>query len=566
MRKLQFLLVVLFQTSLFCYGSVKLTEADKKVTLSNGIIEFSFDKSNAALTSIKQTGGNNLLGGNGSGYLMGPGFSMKTSVYKVVRHSPDLAEISFTHEAKNGYFFELHYVLLSGESGIYCYLEQYHHAGSPDGGFGQIRWGLRADSTLFDYHLVRDSIQGRMPKFSEFKNKMQDWTYQLADSSYYTKYDYADYIEGRHVHGFAGITSGKGIFVIQASHEYLNGGPTKQFNTVHTTPFLIMMFQCDHFLLDKRNDEGPIRGEWQKLGGPFFLYVNSGNNIAENWSDAKRKAVEEVAKWPYTWMNHPDYPLQRGKITGRLQVKGASAAIAHIILAAPGVDWQAQSHGYIFAERTDSDGNFTISNIRPGKYTLYAYTNNVTEEYCKNDIEIKGNQIIHLDNLEWIPKEYGHTLWQIGIADRTTRGFKLSNHKRYYGLFNEVPANLTFTPGKSKESEDWYYAQTKPGSWNVDFEVKKVLNGECLLTLGIAGCAKNPRLEILVNESKVGEYYFGNDHTVYRSSVLGGYYQQQEVHFPEGFLKQGMNRISFRLPNVKNGGGIMYDVLKLEVK
>ena len=265
-------------------------------------------------------------------------------------------------------------------------------------------------------------------------------------------------------------------------------------------------------------------------------------------------------------MNHPDYPLQRGKITGRLQVKGASAANAHIILAAPGVDWQAQSHGYIFAERTDSKGNFTISNIRPGKYTLYAYTNNVTEEYCKNDIEIKGNQFIHMDNLEWIPKKYGHTLWQIGIADRTTRGFKLSNHKRYYGLFNEVPANLTFTQGKSKESEDWYYAQTKPGSWNVDFEVKKVLNGECQLTLGIAGCAKNPRLEILVNDSKVGDYYFGNDHTVYRSSVLGGYYQQQEVHFPEGFLKQGMNRITFRLPNVKNGGGIMYDVLKLEVK
>ncbi|MDD4971509.1 MAG: polysaccharide lyase family protein [Paludibacter sp.] len=566
MRKIQFIIVLLFLAFTSCYGSVKLTEADKKVTLSNGIIEFSFDKNNAALTSIKQKGGANLLGGNGSGYLMGPGFSMKPSSYKVVRNTSNLVEISFTHEAKNGYFFELHYVLLADMSGIYSFLEQYHHTGSPDGGFGQIRWGLRADSTLFDYHLVRDSIQGRMPQVSEFKKKMQDWTYQLADSSYYTKYDYADYIEGRHVHGFAGTKSGKGIFVIQASHEYLNGGPTKQFNTVHTSPFMIMMFQCDHFMLDKKTDEGPISGEWQKLGGPFFLYVNSGKNVAAIWEDAKQKANEEVTKWPYAWMNHPDYPLQRGKVTGQLKVKGASAANAHIILAAPGVDWQAQSHGYIFSGRADENGNFTISNIRPGNYTLYAYTDNVTEEYSKNNLEIKANQCLKLDQVEWIPKQSGNKLWQIGIADRTTRGFKLSDHKRYYGLFNEVPANLTFTIGKSIESNDWYYAQTKAGSWNVDFVLDELMTGECQLTFGIAGCAKNPRLEILVNDTPVGAYYFGNDHTIYRSSILGGYYQQQEVQFASGLLKQGLNRITFRLPNVKNGGGIMYDVVKLEVK
>ncbi|MFA6581423.1 MAG: polysaccharide lyase family protein [Paludibacter sp.] len=545
--------------------SVKLFETDKTVSLSNDLIEFSFNKNNATLSSIKQAGGNNLLGGYGAGYLMGPGFSMKPSVYKLVRNTPELVEISFTHEARNGYFFELHYVLLSGESGVYCFLEQYHHAGSPDGGFGQVRWGLRADSTLFDYHLVRDNIQGPMPKFSDFKKKMQDWTYQLADSTYYTKYDYADYIEGRNVHGFAGTQSGKGIFVIQASHEYLNGGPTKQFNTVHSSPFLIMMFQCSHFLSDERKGEGPVKGEWQKLGGPFFLYVNSGKNIADIWSDAKQKAYEEVAKWPYQWMDHPDYPLKRGKVTGQLFVDSRSAANAHIILAAPGVDWQAQTHGYIFAMRADKDGNFTIPNIRPGKYCLYAFTDNVTEEYCKNEIVVTANKTSDLAKLVWKPNRFGKIIWQIGVADRTTRGFKLSDHKRYYGVFNDVPENLTFTIGKNKESDDWYYAQTKPGNWNVQFDLNKDPHGTCLLTLGIAGSAKNPRLEIWVNETKTGEYYFGNDHSIYRSAILGGYYQQKEIEFPARLLKQGTNRISFRLPNVKYGGGIMYDVIKLEM-
>jgi rhamnogalacturonan endolyase len=544
---------------------VTVVENESTVTLSNAQVEFSFEKKNANLHSIRKDKSINLLGEKG-GYLMGPGFSMDASTYKLVRKTDQLADISFTHEAANGYFFELHYVLLAGESGVYCFLEQYHHEGSPDGGFGQIRWGLSGNPLLFDYHLVRDNQQGPMPQFSDFKKTIQDWTYQLADSSYYTKYDYADYIEGRHVHGYAGTKSGKGLFVIQASHEYLNGGPTKQYNTVHTGPFMIMMFNCDHFLLDKRESDGPVKGEWRKLGGPFLLYVNTGKNIAEIWTDAKRKANEEIAKWPYQWMNHPDYPLQRGTVSGQLKVmKGGSAVNAHVILAAPGIDWQTQSHGYIFAVRATANGSFTIPGIRPGKYSLYAFAEDITEEYSKNDIVVTANATNALGTLEWTPKQYQTKLWQIGIADRTTKGFKLSNHKRYYGVFNNVPANVTYTVGKSTDSLDWYYAQTKPGTWNVNFTTNKTFTGDAVLTLGIAGSAKNPRLEIWVNDNKTGEYYFGNDHTVYRSSILGGYYQQQEVRFAASLLKAGENTIAFKLPNVKNGGGIMYDVIKLEI-
>ena len=566
----QFVLLVIFLLALdLCSAqqqAVRLSDSGSEVLLSNELLTFSFNKKTASLDKILQNGQNLLGNGYGNGYLMGPGFSMRPSVYKLLRQTSGLVEISFTHEASNGYFFELHYVLMSGLSGIYCFLEQYHHTGSPDGGFGQIRWGLRADSTLFDYHLVRDNIQGRMPQFSEFKRKVQDWTYQFADSSYYTKYDYADYIEGRHVHGMAGTKSGKGIFVIQASHEYLNGGPTKQFNTVHTNPFLIMMFQCDHFLLDKKVGEGPVSGEWKKLGGPFLLYVNSGKNIQELWSDAKRKADEEVSEWPYQWMNHPDYPLKRGAVKGVLKVNGIPAANAHIILAAPNVDWQAQSKGYIFSTRADRNGNYFLNNIRPGTYTLYAFTDNVTEEFKRDNILIEQEKTTEISLIDWKPQQNGDLIWQIGIADRTTKGFKLSDHKRNYAVFTMVPANLTFTVGKSKEAEDWYYAQTKPGSWNVDFNLERTYSGEAVLTLGIAGSAKNPRLEILVNGQKVGDYYFGNDHTVYRSAILGGYYQQQEVRFSTTLFHKGLNTITFSLPNVKYGGGIMYDVIKLEIK
>ncbi len=564
-------LILIFWTifsnaTLVASNLLNIKDDNSIITLSNQFLSFSFNKKSAILTAIIQNGVNLLGNGYGSGYLMGPGFSMRSSTFQLVRKTNELIEISFTHEAANGYYFELHYVLPVHKSGIYCFLEQYHHDGSPQAGFAQIRWGLRADSTLFDYHLVRDNMQGRMPQFSEFKKKIQDWTYQLADSSYYTKYDYSDYIEGRHVHGFAGTKSGKGIFVIQASHEYLNGGPTKQYNTVHTSPFLIMMFQCNHFLLDTRISDGKVNGEWRKLGGPFFLYINSGKNINEIWADANRQAKMELLQWPYKWMKHPDYPLKRGVVTGQLFVDGKPAANAHIILAAHGFDWQAQTLGYIFAKRADASGNFLIPNVRAGKYTLYAYTDDVTEEFLKNNIQVSKNNITQLNQLKWIPRRYGDLLWQIGKADRTTKGFKLSDHNRYYGVFNDVPANLTYIIGQSIPSQDWYYAQTKSGEWDIKFAVHHPSNDTCTLTLGIAGSAKNPRLEIKINNFEIGNFYFGNDHSIYRSAILSGYYQQKIIRFPASLLRKGENILSLVLPSVKYGGGIMYDVLKLEMK
>jgi len=553
---------------------LKLTDLGNNITLSNPKISFSFTKNNGSMISIIKDGKELLTGvsnkaksGNKTAYLMGPGFSMSPSEFKIVRNTPDLIEIQFLHEAKGGYFFELHYALMKNESGIYCFLEQYHHDGSPDSGFGQIRWGLRSSEDLFDYHLVRDNIQGPMPKMADFVHEIQDWTYKLPDSTIYTKYDYCDYIDGRNVHGMAGQKSGLGIFVIQASHEYLNGGPTKQYNTVHSTPFMIMMFNCDHFLLAERKTDGPVRGEWKKMGGPFFLYVNSGKNIEDIWSDAKKKAAVEITRWPYSWMNHSDYPLERGTLTGKLLIKNISTANAHVILAKPNIDWQAQELGYIYSTHANADGSFSIPNIRAGKYTLYAYTDNVTEEYVKNDIDILPTKTTALNDLNWKPKDNGEKIFQIGTADRTTKGFKLSDHKRAYDVFKQVPENLTFTVGKSKEANDWYYAQTKTGTWKIVFDVNKTYSDSCTLTLGIAGEARWPNLKITLNENPISSIAFGNDHSVYRSAILGAYYQQKNIKFPASWLKKGTNELSLSMtlkPNII--GGIMYDAIKLEAK
>jgi rhamnogalacturonan endolyase len=576
MNKLSYLiLLILFNFSGHASAQeLKLTDNGSSITLSNPKISFSFEKNSASMISIIKDGKELLTGltsksrkENRTAYLMGPGFSMSPSQYTIIRSTPDIIEIQFLHEASNGYFFEMHYALMKEESGIYCFIEQYHHEGSPDGGFGQIRWGLRSSENLFDYHLVRDNIQGPMPKMADFVHPVQDWTYVLPDSSIYSKYDYSDYVEGRNVYGMAGQKSGLGLFVIQPSHEYVNGGPTKQQNTVHATPFMIMMFNCDHFLLAERKGDGTVKGEWKKMGGPFFLYVNDGKSIDEIWADAKKKATIESSRWPYSWMNHPDYPLHRGTVTGKLIIKNQSTNGAHVILASPNIDWQAQSLGYIFSSRANADGSFKLPSVRPGKYSLYAFTDNVTEEYIKNNIEVQSDKTTDLNTLIWIPEDNGEKIFQIGTADRTTKGFKLSDHKRNYDVFKQVPENLTFTVGKSKEFSDWYYAQTKNGTWKIVFDATKTYSDSCTLTLCLAGTARNPSLKISINGKLITNQTFGNDHTIYRSAILSGYYQQRNIRIPASWLKKGENELTFTMGLKKNViGGIMYDAIKLEGK
>lgn len=565
MKKLVFLLLIV--TNLNAQVP-KLTEDERTVTLSNDLLSVSFNKANADLTTINNSKGISLLGKQGRGYLLGPGFSMSPSAYRLVRQTDELIEIAFNHTDDNHFTYDLHYIMRKGVAGVYCYLLQSHKAGDSTGNFGQTRWGIRADESLFDYHLVRDSIQGPMPKMEELKteNEIQDWTFRMADGTVYTKYNYADYISGRYVHGMAGRQSGLGLFVIQASHEYLNGGPTKQYQNVHSNPYLICMFNCGHFLSDIRKGDDAISDEWVKLQGPFLLYINAGNSIEAIWKDAKAQANKERTQWPYQWMSDPNYPKERSTATGRIVLnKTPVKAGVRVILADGAHDWQAQSRGYIYDGMTNEKGEFSIPHIRPGSYTLYAYGANQADELKVDKIRI-DKATVSLGDIAWQPANNGKQLWQIGEADRRTAGFHYADHARTYGLFDSVPADITYAIGKSKPGKDWYYAQTKQGKWTIFFSNEKT-NGKAVLTIAMAGVAKNPLLEVYVNDQKIASLAkLGNDASVYRSAIAGGYYQLHTIAFDAALLRKGENRIVLSLPNIKPGGGIMYDAIKLEVQ
>ncbi len=201
---------------------------------------------------------------------------------------------------------------------------------------------------------------------------------------------------------------------------------------------------------------------------------------------------------------------------------------------------------------------------------MYAYATggsigDITDQY-EHNVNISGSSV-DLGSLTWSPKKYSHLLWQIGTADRKASEFNLGNVPRAYGLFQKVPANLDYTIGQSTPSNDWYYAQTHTGSWNIHFNLNQTYSGAAHLTVAMAGQTRTPFIEVHINGLNAGKLQgFNNDAAIYRSTNKSGYYHLVVLSFPASNLKSGANTLVFKALSVKSGGGIMYDTVKLEVE
>jgi rhamnogalacturonan endolyase len=301
-----------------------------------------------------------------------------------------------------------------------------------------------------------------------------------------------------------------------------------------------------------------------KIYGPWFVYFNNGSI-----SDAQAQVAVQQAQWPYTWLNNASYPLARTTVTGTLHLAdGRAAAGATITLAQPGGDVYTQGSDYIFTTQAGADGSFTIPKVRPGNYSLYAWANggsigDVTDQFEQDNITVSG-ATKNVGALTWNTTKNGTLLWQIGTADRKADEFNLGNVPRQYGLFNEVPANLTYTIGQSTPANNWYYAQTQSGTWTVQFNDSQTYSGTAHLTVALAGATSSPSVKIAVNGTTVSTLSgFENDETIYRSGNQSGIYHLEPIAFNASLLKAGSNTITFTA-SVNSGGGLMYDTIKLE--
>jgi len=609
-------------------GDVQVVDNGGTITLQNGLVEAVIDKKKSEVTSIKLPGGPNLVSRGGVTFdaeAFGVGKNeagIADSNPIVVSNGPDMAEIKFTDPDFIHFLSaEMHVVMRRGVPGVYEYLVMKHSTQQPAGSVGQLRWVFRGDASLLTHAYASSTKQGQMVPNAAFEGSrmIADATFRLTDdvaqniykeptghtfdgASVYSKYDWTDYAENHVVNGFS--TDTQGIFMVQPSMEYYNGGPTKGILTVHNGPVAILEFLGGHFLIRNNISIHPTEGQdWQQIIGPWLVYLNQGANPDALWRDAFERGQKEKAAWPYDWVKEDEtlYPRQRGTISGTLTVPNQKAANALIVLASPDGDWQTQTMGYEFWTRADARGHFSLPKVRPGSYALYASVPGLVGEAKITDVKADAGQTTNLGTIQWNPPSRKQLLWRVGTPDRSTAEFKFGSEPRQFGLWwrymKEMGTrDLNYTVGQSDPARDWYYAQSvvpmPDGSyfgptWNINFDLlAQPSDGPMLLTVDLAGAAGDKNvLHVSLNDHEIGAIKSPNDSGIYRSAVQSADFRHNAIEFDPALLKHGANKITFKLDakgNWKNNGadsiinidtsgmpeipslGVMYDCIQLE--
>jgi rhamnogalacturonan endolyase len=543
-----------------------------ELTLRNGLVSITFGGDGSA-TSLLKKGRELVHNLNGIvprdkdahrtwyiDYNAGNGH-LVADVIRVVKVTPEMAHIAVIDSGETSAFYlEHHILLMNGESGLYGYVI----CGNPKNRRlgGEMRSMYRLDRDIFDWAYVSERT-GHQPRYGELVQypSVQDETWQMPDGSIYQKYDYSGYMAenplwGHYGHGF-------GVWFMPVSTEYYAGGPLRQDLMVHQDALILNYFQGAHY-----GGGGSDNFEnGQKLFGPWFTYINTGENAAMI-ADAKKKAAAEQARWPYRWMDEPLYPLDRTKVTGQLKVEGrGSPAHAMVVLGKPGQEIYRQGGDFMFYGKADGSGKFSLPNVRPGTYALYAYATEgaLTAQLEKDGVAVRG-AALDLGTVVWTAPKSSALLWQIGKADRMSGEFKFGDQLRNIQWIGMVPADLTYTIGKSRERDDWYFAQGKVGNWDVHFDAARAYPGTAHLTVAIAGVSGGPKLTVSVNGKEVKQLTYGNDAATYRAALRSARYVLEDIAFPAGLLTQGANTVRFAMTAVGRNGGVMYDTIKLEIE
>lgn len=501
---------------------------------------------------------------------------------------------------KHAWDVEAHFVVRRGVPGVYVYANVSHPASYPTLDIGEFRmvWSQPGGAGELEKIFVdaaRPHLEASQAELASAipvpggPKEVTELTTGPLKGQYDCKYMFAAEYAALGCWGFASDTKRLGAWVVLPSHEFFNDGPNKQDLTASVGTTLLHL-NMNHY--DGTGMHFPVGQAWEKMYGPWLLYLNDRSTADACWKDAQQEAQRQAAQWPYAWVKHPNYPLapERGGVKGVFTVRDAlkpalTSEGAWIGLAAPEngphSDFQFQADGYQYWTRVGKGGAFLLPNVRPGDYTLYAYVTGAVGQYSKTGITVKAGTMQELPPLTWSVPHFGSRIaWEIGTPDRSAAEFR---HGRDYfvpmlfaRLPSETPNPLEYTVGKSDPAQDWWYAQSRaaaakgfePQRWRVHFRLESPPRGDATLVLAFAG-ADRARLRLLVNAQAgegqriVPEVQGGNGlvreaiHTKYSVAV---------VKIPAAQLQVGENTITLVQEETRNSGAyVMYDYLRLEL-
>ncbi|KAF2303729.1 hypothetical protein GH714_021492 [Hevea brasiliensis] len=499
------------------------------VLLDNGLVRLTILKPQGYLTGIKYGGLDNLL-------------DLKSS-----ESSRGYWDINWSLPGGQDRY-QL-YILKSGVSGFYCYAIYERPAGCP--AFDLLRQGW------FHYMAISDEKQRIMPMPEDL----------LPDGG---------------VHGWISSDPIVGFWIIFPSHEFRNGGPTKQNLTAHTGPDCLAMFHGTHYIGDDILAHFQEGEAWRKTFGPFFVYLNSTTNVSNAynlWKDAKKQRLLEEAAWPYEFVSSTYYltAKDRGSATGRLFVQDRfisgspiPAKHAHVGLSAARTAGAGKQKARIINSGCKQIQMETLpSRMLSPVYGLHGWVPGFIGDYLDNA-------------LVTISAAVGDYVPDANPAFVNKLFIKSPEKFRQYGLWDRYTdmhpeSDQTFTIGMSDPKTEWFFAHVDrrwadnkyvPSTWTIKFNLDSVNSGNYKMRLAIASATRSD-LKVYMNGMDVEHMVFqvmnlGTDNTVCRHGIHG-LYQLFSIDVSSSLLVTGDN--SMFLAQARGGDalcGILYDYVRLE--
>ncbi|MCP5548560.1 MAG: hypothetical protein H7A50_14430 [Akkermansiaceae bacterium] len=584
---------------------VEMKDSGNELRLDNGIVRVAIDKRGSRITSMKMGRNEFVSPGKPVYYSMGGGKSYRQPTgaqFRVVKQTPDVVDVAFLQKWTPGnpqaVDIEVHYVLHRGESGIYTYATLSHPADYPDSGVGEWRmvWGMppKNDRNWLMEKIRVDPLRAwEMPSPSDLASAKPTGIKEIIEitrgpraGEFDCKYDFNLEYYSVGCWGHASDRNQVGAWIVLASHEFFNDGPTKQ--DLSSASGIIHI----HFGMNHYNGSGTVLKageEWRKIYGPYLLYCNQGGNADRLWDDARAKAAAERKKWPYGWVSDETiYPKDgaRGGVSGNLVVKdrlkpALSSAGAWVGLSQPppGGNWQMESNHYQYWSKVRKDGSFSIPHVRPGTYTFSAFVDGAVGEFELEGAVVKAGEN-KAGTIEWeIPRHGKSIAWEIGVPDRRASEFRLGDdyfHGYVWTEFSKDLRNpLVYQIGRSDPKRDWNFAQgaymerdrCQRWPWEIRFRLDDVpREGDARLTIAWAS-ADSARVNVEVNGKGVSSIMpaFSGGNALLREGIHAKY-SFNHIDFPVSHLKRGNNTIT--LVQTKTSGAachVMYDYLALEL-
>ncbi|KAL0934029.1 rhamnogalacturonate lyase [Colletotrichum truncatum] len=459
---------------------------------------------------------------------------------------------------------DFHWVIFDDLTGAYQY---FVNRALPDISILRTLWRLAPEYFPNGRTHVKDEP---LPDFSLYANatNVQDETWQLADGSYITKYDWSNAVRDRDFYGIYGPKAGS--WYIHPTTEYYNSDHLSQTLTIHResktgdSVQLNVVQDTSHFRVGQK-----VAQPAGKVWGPWLWYLNNGDV-----ADAAQQHKKEVKHVPYSWFKDSAYH-SRGGIQGALTLSdGRPASNAAVFLGDTDTTIRPSIQGknYYYTTFTNDKGRFSFDNVRTGSYAVYAWSNGakLADVYTNftTPVTVVKDKTVNLGQLSWeVPKS--KRIFQVGEFDKKATGFKNGGLPYQHGVAADSPANLTFVVGESKDS-DWYFASSAIGKWTIEFDLPEAdiaANKTALLSVSLAGYSQSGALDIDVNGhvyDSLSKDVLTSDPALYRSGKISGEWRFFQYKVDTDILKAGKNTVGFTVTRYTQWRGFLWDSIIFE--